>query len=341
MSLSNRKKMILQALVDDYIATAEPVGSRTIVKRHDIGLSPATIRNEMADLEELGYLDKPHTSAGRIPSHEGYRFYVDSLMQEYRLSTNELQRLHSMMEFRLSEIDRIISKASEAIAKLSEYTTFAMAPVQMESYIKSIRLLLIETCNMLMFIVTNEGLIKNRAVKVSANVSEEYLKKLSEIINAKISGLRSNLVNLTSIFELKQAVAEHGEIIEAVDEFIKDAFEQKAKVYLDGAANIFKYPEYRDLDRAREFLNFIDDEENLQKIMLKSPKGKTVVISIGDENEIVEMKDSSLIMAHYDAGKGLTGKIGIVGPTRMDYSKIVSYLRCISDGVSKMIKDIY
>lgn len=343
MEFTERKKQILKAIIDDYIETAEPLGSRTIAKRHALTYSPATIRNEMADLEEMGYLDKPHSSAGRVPSYLGYRFYVDMLMQHYRLTLDEMNQLQYKMQRKALEMDSIVKKANELLSGFTSYTTFAVTPVSARVTLKKMKLLLIESCIMMMVLVTDEDVVKNRTVRISPEITQEFLDRVCGILNEHIETNPPERIDLVQIEALAETLRQYPEICLFIQNFIDDSIDRLGggQVFVDGTSNIFRYPEYKDLDKARTFLDFVDDEENLQRIILKNKEGKTMVVRIGEENEEDAMHDCSLVVSRYSAGGNLEGTIGVIGPTRMDYARAISGLECLTNSLSNIFKELF
>ncbi|MDK2933343.1 MAG: heat-inducible transcriptional repressor [Clostridiales bacterium] len=344
VELSERKRKILQAIVDDYVSTAEPVGSRSIAKKHDLGLSSATIRNEMADLEELGYLEQPHTSAGRVPSQLGYRLYVDQLMNRYKLTVAEIQNIQYAMELKIKELNELIQHVSSVISRLTQYTTIVSTPQLKKSSIKYLQLVPIDSKSALLVIITNAGIVKNRTIKISEGVNVEFLSKLTAILNDKLAGLTIEQINLQKIQEIKKEMISNEEMLMPILEHISDTITDidSGEIYLGGATNIFNFPEYNDIEKAKEFFSFVEEKKNLYKLLnnfqnhyLKS--NNTINISIGKENEFSEIQDCSLVTSTYSLGGKIVGMIGIIGPTRMEYAKTVSSLEYLTKQFNQML----
>ena len=353
MDLNERKCKILQAVIDEYIGTAEPVGSRAVSKIKELGLSSATIRNEMADLEEMGYLVQPHTSAGRIPSDKGYRFYVNELMTKYEPTLKELATLKTQMELELGQIDRIISDASNLLAHLTNYTAFLTSPQMKKGAIKTIELVPIDSSSMLIILVTHEGVMRNKRVNIPQGTTTEFIFSFSTLLKEKLAGLTIEEITAIRINEIKEAMQSNYEMLFPILGFISeivDDVRQEANVYLSGTTNIFNFPEYSDINRAREFLEFLDDKPSLTKALLP-PDSETsepcdntrheISVRIGTENELGIMQHSSVITANYYVGDKVMGKLGIIGPTRMDYGKAISKVGQISDALSKLLSELY
>ncbi len=343
MDLNDRKRKILQAIIEDFIITADPVGSRTIAKKHDLGLSSATIRNEMADLEELGFLEQPHTSAGRVPSDKGYRMYVDQLMHKYRLTVSEIKSIQHAMDFKMQELDRIIQQYSGIISKLMHYTTVVLTPQMRKSTIKYLQLVPVDNSNVLLVIVTSAGIAKNCNIRTLRPFEYDFLNKFSVILNKNLSGLSIEDITLTKILEIKNEINDNDEILMTILNNITKCINQidTENVFLGGTTNIFNFPEYNDIERAKEFLNFLEHKNELSKLLLKGSNTEKINIIIGEENDCIEMKDCSLIISNYSMGGKVIGTIGIIGPTRMQYSRVVSSLEYLTKSLNKVLLELF
>jgi len=353
LSIDERKKRILHSVINEHIQTAEPIGSRHIAKNLDLGLSSATIRNEMADLEEMGYLVQPHTSAGRIPSDKGYRFYVNELMTKYEPTLKELGALKKQMELELGHIDKIISDASSLLAHLTNYTAFLTSPQMKKGAIKTIELVPIDSNSMLIILVTHEGVMRNKRVNIPQGTTTEFIYSFSALLKEKLAGLTIEEITAIRINEIKEAMQSNYEMLFPILGFISeivDDVRQEANVYLSGTTNIFNFPEYSDINRAREFLEFLDDKPSLTKALLPGDvepletddnAKHEISVRIGTENELGIMQHSSVITANYYVGNKVMGKLGIIGPTRMDYGKVISKVGQISDALSKLLSELY
>lgn len=339
MELSQRKRMILQAIVEDYIATAEPVGSRNIAKNHDLGLSAATIRNEMADLEELGYLEKPHTSAGRIPSELGYRFYVDSLMQRYSMTVDEITGLQKSMDRKYDQLEGVISEISDVISKVTKYPAVVAFPKENKSRVRSVRLILIEEKMALIVVVTDAGVVKNRRIRFSENIDYSAIDAVSSFISKNLAGLCAADITPARVMLMYEAMGDYGELLKIVVSFVLECLQEDyARVYIGGASNILNNPEFSDIDKAREFFSFMDSRENVSRMLsLMGNDSDDISIKIGSESGVEGMKDTSIVVANYHVGNKLRGKIGIIGPTRMDYARVVSSLEMINDRLVEIL----
>lgn len=346
MELNERKRKILNTIINEYISTAEPIGSRHIAKHADLGLSSATIRNEMADLEEMGYLEQPHTSAGRIPSDKGYRFYVNELMGGYEATQQDIDLLATAMTVKINQFDKVIKQVSMLLSQLTNYTAFLITPEMKHGAIKTIELIPIDSTSVLIVLVTNEGIMKNKRVVLPQGIDSEYIPKISTMLKEKLSGLSLNEIGVREINEIKNALGENGEMLFPVIEFISeiiDDIQKETEVYLSGVSNIFNFPEYRDIDRAKEFIEFLDDKSSVTKAVSDSHDDgeREINIKIGKENDMDIMRNSSLVTANYHLGGKTVGKIGIIGPTRMNYSKVVANINQISKYLEKLLEEMY
>lgn len=328
MELSERKKKILQAIIDDYIVTAEPIGSSSILSTHDLGVSSATVRNEMAALEKLGYLEKPHTSAGRVPSGLGYRVYVNELMNEYRLTLNEINQIKLAMERRYMEFNKLITGISDMLSGLTNYTTVFTMPSASSYTIGSIKLIPIDSKNFVMIIVTNNGVVKNTQISVSKSYEKEILEKLSNWLNSKFFGVSVDFITKENLENEKDILPVENYLINPIFEFLTNvASELKdVDIQLSGTTNIFNHPEFNSIDRAKDFLTFVKKDNNQGLKQLMESTGDNVSVIIGDENPVLKEHNLSMVVSNYNMGDGFTGKLAIIGPTRMDYAKAVSTL---------------
>lgn len=343
-NLSDRKSKILQAIIDEYINTAEPVGSRVISKKNELGLSSATIRNEMADLEEMGYLIQPYTSSGRIPSDSGYRFYVNALMTRYQNSVENMEKLQFDFERRVTQLEMLVKKMRLALSAVTDYTTLITTPDFKRSVIKKIDLISLSADTILLILVTADGVVKNKII--SANISEEELCELREKVNDEFAGLAADEITHQKISAFQENIKtsinpkSFIEILGFIYETIEMLDEQE--VYIDNAKSILQYPEYNDLDKARRMFEFLEDPKNLKSVMkTSSGDGGKVNVTIGSENDVEELKDCSLITVNYSVGGKAAGKIGIVGPKRMDYNKVIRSLESVSEHIDKILNEIY
>ena len=338
MELNDRKKQILQAIIDEYIGSAEPVGSRAISKKNSLGLSSATIRNEMADLEEMGYLIQPHTSAGRIPSDAGYRFYVNSLMKRYELGLEALEHLQSELLSRLKVLDKAVKRAGYLTSALTDYTTVITAPTTERIEIKKIDLVPVSEYSVMLIIVT--GTVKSRVV--NASISFEQCEKLSAVLNSRLRDKTADEITYDTIREIESAVMNNlriePKVLINVLNFVYESVSEldDSEIYIENAKSILKYPEYRDIDKARELFSFLDDKSNIKKL-IAGADGEGVNAKIGTENENEILKDCSLVTVNYTLDGKAVGKLGVIGPKRMDYAKVFASLDLVSHEINKLL----
>ncbi len=343
MALDDRKKSILRAIVEGYIENAEPVGSRSIAKKTDLNLSAATIRNEMGDLEELGYLKKPHTSAGRIPSGQGFRFYVDSLMERYLMTAAEIEQLRGAMLNRMRELDKIVKDVSAAFSSITALPTFGMLPGIETGVIKSIKLVWIDARTVMVIVSDSSGLIKNKLLRLRETITGDIIDRLNEVLNDNLTGLTASEINLSNIIEIQNAVGVNVEILTSVLELVHEAISEidKHEVYMEGGTNILRFPEYNSIDKIKEILEFFDNKNSLSDMVraLPAAKGGEVKVFIGDENPAEELKNNSVILSTYKVGRDMTGIIGVVGPMRMDYSRVVTGVEFFARQLENMLSE--
>ncbi len=344
MILDERKKRILRAIIDDYIKTAEPVGSRTIARKHSLGLSSATIRNEMADLEEMGFLIQPHTSAGRIPSDSGYRLYVDELMKLRTLTPEEVEAIKEGMEIKITELGQLVKRASSIMSHITHYTSIAVTPRMKETKIKAVQVVPIDSHKVLVILVATTGLLRNSLIQVSQKVTPYYTIRISNILNDKVTGLTIEQLDADIENEIGDIMGKDREIVSAVLDGVRDCISQlqNLDVYLEGTTNIFDFPEFSDVFKAREFLNMLDTKDTVCRLLgFCNGQRKGIRIRIGSENDIEEVKDYTLVTASYNVDNSVLGTIGIIGPTRMEYSRVVvslNYIRKkINDDLRKLL----
>ncbi len=326
MRIDDRKIKILQAIINDYIRTGDPVGSRTIAKNYDLGIGSATIRNEMSDLEAMGYLEQPHASAGRVPSSKGYRLYVDHLMGDQDLTPDERMKIKQyIVDSAMLEVDKIVKQTSALLSELTNLTCIVEAPSVKKSFIKSIQLIKVDENSIVTIFLTDTGLIKNHVIKVQKMPREETLKKINAVLNKRLVNLSIAEINLEVINNLKKDLVEYEEIFNAILPSLYETLHDSdnSEVFMNGATNIFNYQEYHDIDKAKEMLSLLNDKS--EAIGLLNPK-EDITISIGEENYRPEAKECSIISAEYSFNDRPIGKIGLIGPRRIDYSKVIAIM---------------
>ena len=331
MELDERKKQILGAVIESYIETAEPVGSRTIAKIGNLNVSSATIRNEMADLEEMGLLVQPHASAGRVPSSLGYRVYVDKLMKRYELSTRELDKMHSLMQLKINDIDSMVQEIANIYSKLTNYTVIGFSPGTNQGYIKDFHMVPIDEKSALLIVVTDKNVVKNKKIEFANEIDAQEAMRLSDMLNEKLVGLTADKINLSTITDIQDNMREHSNTLMTILDFVSECIESldDSEVFTKGVTNLLNFPEYSDVQKAKQLLEFLDNKNNVHKAVALG-EDKKVKIIIGDENDVVELQNCSVILSPYRAGNNGYGIIGLVGPTRMDYSKAVSNIQFLT-----------
>lgn len=328
MELTERKKIILNAVVRNYLETGEPVGSRTISKYTELNLSSATIRNEMADLEEMGLIIQPHTSAGRIPSDQGYRIYVDAMLAE---KEREVDNMKEMLLDKEEKLEDLLKQVAKQLADNTHYATMISTPTMNKNKLKFLQISKVDTQHLLATIVLEGNLIKNKIIPIEEELDDATLLKLNILLNTNLNGLAIENINLGLIAALKQQAGIHselvGHVIDAAAESIRA--DEDLEIYTSGANNILKYPELSDHTKASELINTFEDKTDLTNLVETSlsTTEKGIQVYIGNETPVETMKDCSVVTATYELAEGMRGTVGIVGPKRMDYDKVVSKLK--------------
>ena len=327
MELDDRKVTILKAIIKTYLETGEPVGSRTISKYSYLKLSSATIRNEMSDLEDMGYIIQPHTSAGRIPSDKGYRFYVDQIELE---KDNEVMEFKEMMVQKVDKLELVLRRMAQVLASNTNYAAMISGPSYHKTKLKFIQLSKMEERKLLVVVVVEGNIIKNTMIDISDNLTDEELLNLNILLNSSLNGLTIEEINLDVISKLKVDAGAHREVVELVLNEVAEAIRaggEDLQIYTSGATNIFKYPELSEGDKASRLIGTLEHQEVLQEFVAEvnanSDGDSGIQVYIGDETPVQSMKDCSVVTANYDLGGGLRGTIGIIGPKRMDYEKVL------------------
>ena len=338
MELDERKKKILKAVIANYLETGEPVGSRTISKYTDLNLSSATIRNEMADLEELGYIVSPHTSAGRVPTDKGYRFYVDNLMEE----KEEIEEVKSSLLERVDRMELMLKQVAKVLAYNTNYATMVTAPNYRKT-VKFIQLSQVDFDNLLAVIVVEGNIIKNQMIRVNVPLDNEDVLKFNILLNTFLQGAALEDINLEMIQAMKKQAGEYEVILDQIFQGIVEAIHEanELEIYTSGATNILKYPELGDISKTSELLETFEDKNELSHLLEKTVSGdgeEGIQVYIGDETPVQNMKDCSLVTATYKMPEGATGTIGIIGPKRMDYKKVVSTLKNLTIELDDIFK---
>lgn len=331
IELTDRQHIILKAIIQNYLETGEPVGSRTLSKSTDLNLSSATIRNEMADLEDMGYIFQPHTSAGRIPSDKGYRLYVDMLMAD---KEEELSDLKNVVLEKSDKVDKVLKQAARVLANNTNYATMISAPINHKNTLKFIQLSQVDPEQIVAVIVMTGNVIKNKIIEVDEELGNETMLKLNMLLNTSLNGMSIEEINLGLIARLKEQAGIHSKVISDVLDAVADIIhvEDDMEIYTCGATNIFKYPELSDKQSAQEIISAFEEKQQLAELVtetLSNEKNTGIQVYIGDETPVKTMKDCSVVTATYELGEGMRGTIGIIGPKRMDYEHVMKTLQTL------------
>lgn len=332
--LDDRKKKVLQAIVEKYINTAEPVSSSSLINTDGLNYSSATIRNEMADLEKAGYLEKTHTSSGRIPSEKGYRYYVDELVKDDNISLEEIKYISDKLETKVNEIDDLTKIATTTISEITHYTAVAIGPSTENELIEEIKFVLLGPRMLMAIILTNSGMVKETIIKFDEDITEKQVQTINYMFNQKLKGKPLSVIDVPLekylINEMKYSV----KVIKPIVEQLKKVLSDDKQIYLEGANKSFDLPEFNSLEVAKNFVNIIDEKELMADI-LNSGIAKDINVYIGDEKDNKELKDFSIVTFKHKVGNKDMGTIGIIGPKRMNYSKVISVMKYIN----KKLKD--
>jgi len=331
MILDDRKLKILQAIVEDYVLTGDPVGSRTVSKKYIFGMSPATIRNDMADLEEMGFLQQPHTSAGRVPSDQGYREYVDRLMHAKNLSKNDLDKIKERLTTALKDIGHFVKLTSNVISQITNYTTVAITPQLNKTSVKHLQFVPIDKTKILLVLVTSIGTVKNFIINVNKEYDNDFLYLVSNVLNEKFKDFPLQNIDSAVWDEIERTSNIEKDVLVPIFETLKESVNSSdsTDVFLNGTSNIFNFPEFNDVSRAKEFLQILGEPDFLIKL-IGDENDRKIKIKIGSENQCKEIRNCSLITTSFWSGDKLLATLGVIGPTRMDYAKVVAcieYLR--------------
>lgn len=340
MPLNKRKRQILRAITHDYINTAEPVGSRTIARRYSLGVSPATIRNEMADLEEDGYLEQPHTSAGRIPSDKGYRFYVDALMDPQGLSEQEIKQVHDTLRSEHGQMEDLVHESARLLALLSQYTSVVVAPNLSKGAIRRLQLIPLDEWNVLLVLVVDPGFVQSRIVETSRPLQPQEITRINYFFAKRLSGMMVADIGGSLLGEIREEVTDEALVTEALT-LLDRGFRslKKEQVFLDGTIHLFNQPEFRDVDKVKVLLNILDDEKVLWDLLNDTLGRSGIRVTIGRENQHEGFQDCSLVTASYELDGHVIGKVGVLGPTRMDYERVVTIVEYIAINLSELLTD--
>lgn len=344
--LDERKKMILKAIVDDYIETAEPVGSKTLVSRHQLPVSSATIRNEMADLEEMGYLEQPHTSAGRIPSDLGYRTYVDNLMEVEALPDEQARTIRTVLKENMSEVTGLIRKASQLLSDQTQYASLALSPKCCKNHLQQIKMLMIEPGRALVVVVLSAGLVKDRMVRIPDLVDSSQLAQIANAIEEGLHGMPLDDITLVAV----SAAGKHAPLPDSLlnqvlyEAYISIKQADNLEVYMAGSNKLLAYPEFADISRARTTLDVLAKEGMvagyLNEGIGEEPANSAYMIRIGQEIALSGLENCSFITTTYRIGDTVAGRIGVIGPRRMAYAKVISNINFVRMNLNDQIRSL-
>ena len=336
--MDERKKKILQAVIDEYVNTAEPVSSAALVEKYGLNYSSATVRNELAELEKSGYLDKTHTSSGRVPSEKGYRFYVDELVKEDDISLEEMKYIQSKLSTKVNEIEDLAKIATSTLSEITHYTTVAIGPKVETQLIEEIKFVLLGTRMLMVVIVTDSGLVKETIIKYDEDITQSQVETLNNLFNSKLKGKPLSKIDKPMEEYILSEINYSIDVIKPIIDQINKIVDEAETIYLEGANKAFDLPEFKSLELAKNFVNVLDEKEVMLDI-LDSGMAKDINVYIGDENDKEELKDFSVVTFKHSIGDKELGTIGIIGPKRMNYSKVISVMKYISKKISEQKSD--
>lgn len=341
IELNERQKKILKAIIKTYLETGEPVGSRTISKYADLNVSSATVRNEMSDLTDMGYILQPHTSAGRIPSDKGYRLYVDELMSE---KEEEIAEIKELMIQKTDKMEKVLKKVVQILASNTNYATMITVPQYSGNKLKFIQLSRVSELQLLAVVVAEGNIIRNQIINLEEQMDDETILKLNLLLNTNLNGLPIADINLGMIARLKEQAGIHSSVVATVLDAVANTIqvdEEDTEIYTSGATNIFKYPELADKTKASELISAFEEKKQLVELLkdsMEDSENTGLQVYIGDESPLQTMKDCSVVTATYELGDGMKGTIGIVGPKRMDYENVVDSLKTLKEQLDSIFR---
>jgi heat-inducible transcriptional repressor len=338
--LNERSRKILEAIIEDYIDSAEPIGSRAMTRRHPLGLSPATVRNVMADLEEMGYVVSPHTSAGRVPTDKGYRFYIDSLLQVRQLSQQEQQRIQQHHHLKGLRMDELLREAGKILSRISHYTGIVMAPRFTATVFRHIEFIRLSEGRILIVFVSDTGLVQNKIIETTEALSPGELEQMSNYLNQTLTGMTIQQAKARIVEEMAKEKSLYDNLLQRALQLSREALQEESEgeVFIEGAANIFEQPECADLERMKRLFRTFEQKGLLVELLDKSLKAEGVQIFIGSENEYREIEGCSLVTATYSTRRGTIGTLGVIGPVRMPYSTVIPVVDYTARLVSQMLE---
>lgn len=339
--LTDRQLLVLQIIIDDFISNAQPVGSRSLSKKEGIAFSSATIRNEMSDLEDLGFLEKTHTSSGRVPSEKGYRYYVDHLLSPQALNKDDRLMLKSVFAERIYELENIIKNSANILSELTNYTSIVLGPKVHEHKLRKIQIIPLNQEAAIAIIVTNTGHVENKTFSLPPSFDINELEKVANILNERLIGvplieLKDKIYKEVAVL-LRQHIHSYGELVSSLADSFSGTISEK--LFFGGKTNMLKQPEFHDIDKITSLLSMIEQEKGIYEIITQNPSG--IHVSIGRENKNIILKDCSLITATYSVGNEQVGTLAILGPTRMEYSRVISLLKFFSNDFTALLTKLY
>ena len=337
--MDDRKKKIMQAVTDDYINTAEPIGSRTIARRYDLGISPATIRNEMAELEDSGYLEQPHISAGRIPSQKGYRFYVDFIMRTKDVSEDEKLRIRRRLEERKRELDLVSEETARILAQLSSYAAFVLSPISRAAVLRRLELVQVDPQLVLVMLVVDPGFVRTHLVMTEGRLRPEQLAYINAYLNARLRDVPLSKIGLSLLREIKAELDEYNSILEVTLETIVEILDgrQGGAVFTDGQINILRQPDFKEAENAKRVFDLLAQDEAVSGLLVDTMNSGSIRIVIGRESSHPNMDVCSVVSAPYEVDGVPVGAIGVLGPTRMHYGKVVAIVELVADHLGEIL----
>lgn len=337
--LDARKRKILHAIVTDYISTAEPIGSRTISRKYDLGVSPATIRNEMSDLEMLGYLEQLHTSSGRIPSAKGYRLYVDSLLSPESVSVNEISLINNWFQAKVRSVEEVFQETAKILSRMTRNISMVLAPQFSQCIFKYLQFLPLDERRAIIIIVTDAGFVENKVINLPEGMVFEDLQRISAGINSRLSGLAFDKIKTSILREIKADIIQDSQMFETAVGILRDALTvgKNERVYLGGTTQLLNQPEFRDVEKVKGLLGILEQEKLLRDI-LNIHDRDGVTVTIGAENKYSGIQDCSMVQATYAIEGQVVGTIAVLGPTRMDYGKVMAILDFMHGHLGEILK---
>lgn len=337
--LDERKRKILQAIINDYISTAEPIGSRTIARKYNLGVSSATIRNEMADLELLGYIEQLHTSSGRIPSAKGYRFYVDDLLAPEVITAGEINLISNWYNAKVRRVEEVFQETAKIISRMTKNVSLVLAPQLSQATFRCLQFLSLDAQRAIVVIMTDAGFVENKVITLPKGTAIEDLQRIALVINLHLAGQPLDSIKPSLLRKIKADVMADADLFESAIEAISQAFmvDKKERIYLGGTTQLLSQPEFRDVDKVKNIL-LMFEEEQLLCDLLHSHGGEGIVVTIGQENKYSGIKDCSMISATYQLDGQIIGTVAVLGPTRMEYGKIITLLEFMNSNLSKILK---